>query len=450
MRNKLLLLSALVLCPVLSLTPPSAVAETKNILELYTLAKAKDPVVGKAEARLEAGKADQEIAWAALLPRINANASQRKLWHTVENYGPQTTEGSYDSFNYSVGGQIAIFNVPSFLQVSAAGAGLKSADVALEAAHQDLIVRLVDAYVKLLKAQADEQLYRDELARVSEILKQAEAFLKAGTGDIIAVYEAKARMDSAAADLIKTESQRHIAEQNLSSLTGIVVTGVQDILVIEPQAPQPADLSWWLDAMRKNNPAIRQAQEDLAQAAYMTSANRAAHLPTIQFSGGYAVDKGSTFLPEVETKQWYIGGSVSLPIYSGGETMARTRRALAVESERRFILEDSQEQNTKRLKEAFLNLQYNVSLAEAYKRKHASTELQLKATRKGREIGTRSAIDLLNAEQTWAVSRRDLTSALYDNLVRHLELKVAAGILTEADIGAVAVLATARQIVNNK
>jgi len=434
MRNKLLFLGALILCSVLNPAPSPARAEAKDILELYALAKAKDPVVGKAGARLEAGKADQEIAWAALLPRISANASQRKLWHTVENYGPKTTEGTYDSFNYSVGGQIAIFNLPAYLQVSAADAGLKSADIGLGAAHQELIVRLVDAYVKLLKAQADEQLYKDELARVSEILKQAEAFLKAGTGDIIAVYEAKARMDSAAADLIKTEAQRHIAEQNLSSLTGVVVTGVQDIPVTEPQVPQPADLSWWLETMRKNNPAIRQAQEDLAQAAYMTSANRAAHLPTIQFSGGYTVDKGSTFLPEVETKQWYLGASVSVPIYSGGETTARTRRALAGESERRFTLEDSQEQNTKRLKEAFLNLQYNVSLAEAYKRKHASTELQLKATRKGREIGTRSAIDLLNAEQAWAVSRRDLASALYDNLVRHLELKAAAGILTDNDL----------------
>jgi outer membrane protein TolC len=166
----------------------------------------------------------------------------------------------------------------------------------------------------------------------------------------------------------------------------------------------------------------------------MTSANRAAHLPTIQFSGGYAVDKGSTFLPEVQTKQWYLGASVSGPIYSGGETVARTRRALAGESERRFMLEDSQEQNTKRLKEAFLTLQYNVSLAEAYKRKHASTELQLKATRKGREIGTRTAIDLLNAEQSYAVSRRDLVGVLYDNLVRHLELKAAAGILAEHDL----------------
>ena len=436
MRNKLLLLGATTLCAALSLIPVSSQAEEKGILELYALAKAKDPIVGKAEARLEAGKADQEIAWAALLPHISASASQRQMWHTVYNYSTDKIEGSYDGYSYGVGGQLALFNVPAFLQVSAADAGVKSADAGATAAQQDLIVRMVNSYVALLKAQADERLYRDELSRVEKILEQAEAFLKAGTGDVIAVYEARARMDSAAADLIKTEAQRRIAEQEISSLTGISVSAVKDIPVTTPLGPSPNDLGWWLEEMKKKNPTILQAREDLVQAEQYSTANRAGHLPTIQLTGGYTVDKGSTFLPEVETKQWYIGASVSFPIYSGGETVARTRRALAGESERKFMLVDAQDKNTRQLKESFLNLQYNVSLVEAYKRKFDSAELQLKATRKGREIGTRTAIDLLNAEQTHAVSRRDLTHALYDNLLRHLQLRAAAGLLSEGDLHA--------------
>lgn len=436
MRNKLLFIGIMIFCSMQYLMPADVQAEEKGILELYTLAKGKDPVVGKAEARLEAGKADQEIAWSALLPRITANASQRHLWHTVENYGPETIDGSYDGFSYGVGGQLPILNLPSHLQTAAADAGLKSAEAGTDAARQDLIVRLVNAYVALLKAQTDEKLYRDELARVAEILKQAEAFLKAGTGDIIAVYEARARMDSAAADLIKTEAQRKVAEQELSSLTGITVTAVRDLPVIVPRGPAPDDLAWWLATMQKKNPAVIQARHDLTQAGHISTANRAGHLPTIQLSGGYTVDKGSTFLPEVETKQWYIGASVSLPIYSGGETVARTRRAVAAESERRYMLVDVQDKSAKQVKEAFLNLHYNVSLTEAYKRKFDSAELQLKATRKGREIGTRTAIDLLNAEQTWAVSRRDLSNALYDNLLLHLQLRAAAGVLAENDLQA--------------
>jgi len=441
MRNSILRL--VVLAGLLLLAAPlqaedNVSADKKDIQELYSLAKAKDPVVGKAEARLEAGKADRDIAWAGVLPRVSANATRRRFWHTVLDYGPSTIEGAYTGYNYGVGGQLPIFNAPSYFQIAAAYAGLKGAEAATETARQDLIVRLVNAYVALLKAQADEQLYRDELHRVGKILEQAEAFLKAGTGDIIAVYEAKARMDTAAADLIKTEAQRRIAEQALASLTGATVTAVKDIPVSSPVGPQPSDLAWWLDSMQKQNPAVRQAREDLRSAEHASRANWSAHLPTMQLQGGYTVDKGSTFLPEVETRQWYVGASISLPIFSGGETAARTRRAVAAESERRFMLDDTQDQSTKRLKEAFLNLQYNVSLAEAYKRKYESGELQLKATRKGREIGTRNAIDLLNAEQTYAVGRRDLSNALYDNLARQFELKAAAGILKEDDLMALA------------
>ena len=409
-------------------------ADAKSIHELYTLAKAKDPVLGRAAARLEVGRADRDIAWAGILPHVNANATQRRFWHTVYDYGANTIDGAYTGYNYGVGGQLPIFSVPSYFQIAASYAGVRSAEVGTSAAQQDLIIRLVSAYVALLKAQADEQLYRDELHRVGTILEQTEAFLKAGTGDIIAVYEAKARMDSAAADLIKVEAQRMIAEQSLSSLTGIVVKTVKDIQITAPTGPQPNNLNWWIDTMQKQNPAIRQAQEDLRQAQHISSANRSGHLPTVQLQGGYTVDKGSTFLPEVETRQWYVGATISLPLFAGGETIARTRRASATESERRFILDDARDQSEKRLKESFFNLQYNVSLVDAYKRKHESGELQLKATRKGREIGTRNAVDLLNAEQTYAVARRDLSNALYDNLVRQLELRAAAGILTETDL----------------
>jgi outer membrane protein len=269
------------------------------------------------------------------------------------------------------------------------------------------------------------------------VLEQSQAFLKAGTGDIIAVYEAKARMDSAAADLVKTEGQLRLALQNLSSLTGVNVEGAKDIAVDTSTGPQPVDPEWWVATMQQRSPALLQAKEDLLQAEENRNAARAGHLPTLSGNGGYTVDKGSTFLPKVETRQWYVGLQLNVPIYSGGETSARTRRALAGESERRAMLEDAHMQAIKRLKEAYLNLTYNQSLVEAYQRKHESSELQLKAVQKGRDIGTRTAIDLLNSEQTYAVSRRDLASALYDNVLRQIELKSAAGILSEDDLAAV-------------
>lgn len=434
MRNKLKSFGVLALILALYSAPGNALAQDRDLLELYRLAKAKDPTLARADARLESGRADKQIAWAALLPRISANGSVRQLWHKVIDYAPQDINGEFTGYSYGMGGALSLFNMSSYYQISSAEAGINSAESGIQAVRQDLMVRLLDAYLRCLKAKVDEKLYRDELSRVGKVLDQAQAFLKAGTGDIIAVYEAKARMDSAAADLVKTEGQLRLALQNLASLTGVTVEEIKDIAVTKPQGAQPAELEWWVETMRQRSPALLQARKDLLQAEENRKSANAGHLPTLSGNGGYTVDKGSTFLPKVETQQWYAGLQLNIPIYSGGETSARTRRALAGESERRAMLDDAQEQAIRRLKETYLNLQYNLSLVDAYRRKLESAELQLKAVQKGYDIGTRTTIDLINAEQTHAVSNRDLAAALYDNLQRQLELKSVAGILSEDDL----------------
>ena len=73
-------------------------------------------------------------------------------------------------------------------------------------------------------------------------------------------------------------------------------------------------------------------------------------------------------------------------------------------------------------------------MIKALKQKEISTEIQLNGVSKGRGLGTRTAIDLLNAEQSYSIAKRDLRNALYDNVVRIIQLKAAAGILDEADL----------------
>lgn len=129
-----------------------------------------------------------------------------------------------------------------------------------------------------------------------------------------------------------------------------------------------------------------------------------------------------------------MGAVVTIPLYSGGETSARIRRAKAKETERSYALDQVRQQRRESVKQSFFNLRYNVSLIRALEQREASALVQLNAVRKGRSIGARTAIDLLNAEQSYSVAQRDLKNALYDNVLRVIELKSAAGILSEEDI----------------
>lgn len=407
----------------------------ETIWDLYLSAKASDPALGRSEARVIGSKADSDILMASLMPHIDSRAGVQQVSQALANY-TNSSDAKYDftSFNYNVTARLTLLHVPTLYSLSASEAGLNGELAGLASSRQNLIVKFTEVYFALLKAQVDRQIAAGEINRLTQVLDQSRAFLKAGTGDIIAVYEAQSRLDGATADLTKSESNLRLAEQKLSTVAGKPVTSVENYLPQRPTGPEPDNLDWWVTTMEKEQPLVRQAREGVNQITEQRKAAKAEYLPVLQASGGYDVNRGTAALPTAEVRQWFVGASVSLPLYSGGETAAKIRRAVASEAERRQVFEEVIDQHRENVKQAFFNLRYNISFIKALEQRKASAEIQLAAISKGRKIGTRSAIDLLNAEQTYSIAMRDYRYAQYDNFIRVIQLKSAAGILTEADV----------------
>lgn len=399
--------------------------------ELYQLARKNDSEVVRAEARLSSVKAESDIVRSNLLPRLDANVGVSHVTQTTDNYNNASRTGSVLGHNYGVSARLNVLSLPTIMNLRAADAGIKSEEAAVKGARQDLIIRFSDAYLGLLRAQLDKQVAEKELERVKQVLDQSQAFLKAGTSDIIAVYEAQARYDGVQAELNRFESNLSLAVQKISMLVGRSVDVVQEDLPFVTSGPDPENIEWWLKTMEREDPYLQQSLSVMNRYAIEYKATKFEHLPSVQASGSYTSSKGSAFLPEVETSQWYAGLNVSIPIFSGGETTARVKRALANEREKKGAFDSIRKMREENLKQAYYNLLHNVQLINALKQKLSSSELQLKAVSKGRSIGTRTAIDLLNAEQAYSVSLRDYRSALYDNVFRKLMLKSAAGVLDE-------------------
>jgi outer membrane protein len=418
--------------------PASGAAPGKSIWELYLLARGNDPDLGRSQTRLTGSKADTDMVFAGLLPHVDTSAGMSYIDQTLLNYSPDQMHSGVLGYSYDLTARMPLLQIPTLYNLSASTAGQRIEDAGVASARQSLMSRIADAYFGVLKAQVDQEIARDEISRLKQVLDQAQAFLKAGTGDIISVYEAQARLDSVIADLNKAESTLRLAEQRLSGIVGQQVRDVAGYQQERPLGPEPDDLDWWLSTMEKHDPQVCQAKEGLIQVQLLKKAAKAERLPVIQASAGYNVNKGSAFLPAVETHQWSVGATISMPIYTGGEATARIQRAAANESERGFVLDQVLEQRRDNLRQSFFNLTYNVSLIKALERKKGSVEIQLNAVKKGRSIGTRTAIDLLNAEEAYAMAQRDLKNAMYDNVVRMMMLKSAAGVLAEEDILALA------------
>ncbi|MEI6826606.1 MAG: TolC family protein [Desulfuromonadales bacterium] len=409
-----------------------------TIWDLYLSARANDPALGRSNARVTGSLADSDQLFSTFMPHLDSSAGVQQISQTLAHYNtPNEVKYDYTSFNYSLIARMTLLNVPAIYSLSAAGAGLRVEQAGVAAARQNLIIKFTDSYFALLKAQADKHIALGEIKRLKQVLDQSRAFFKEGTGDLISVYEAQSRLDGAGADLTRSDSSLRLAEQKLSSVVGKPVKSIVNYLPQQPAKADPDDLDWWVTTMEKEQPLLRQAREGLIQSSEQKKSVKAEYLPVLQTSGGYTVSRGTADLPTAEVRQWFVGASLSLPWYSGGETAAKVRRAVASEEERQHAFDETIEQQRENVKQAFYNLRYNISLIKALEQKMTSAEIQLDAVKKGRNMGLRNAIDLLNAEQSYSLALRDYKYALYDNFIRVFQLKSAAGILADADVSEV-------------
>ncbi len=129
-----------------------------------------------------------------------------------------------------------------------------------------------------------------------------------------------------------------------------------------------------------------------------------------------------------------LGVVLSVPIFAGGLTQSRVREALANRTKAEQDFENTQRGVVLSVRTNFLNVTSGIAQVQALEQALASTQSQLDSTILGRDVGVRTSVDVLNAQQQVFQTRRDLQQARYNYLISTLRLKAATGILAEADV----------------
>jgi outer membrane protein len=112
------------------------------------------------------------------------------------------------------------------------------------------------------------------------------------------------------------------------------------------------------------------------------------------------------------------------------------REAVANQEKTRYDLEDARRQSRLDARQGFLGVLSGDAQVRALEQALVSSEAQLKSTKLGLEVGVRTRVDVLNAQQQLFTTRRDLSAARYQTLLAGLQLKAAAGTLGEEDLKA--------------
>ena len=129
-----------------------------------------------------------------------------------------------------------------------------------------------------------------------------------------------------------------------------------------------------------------------------------------------------------------IGLRLSVPIYQGGVVSSRTRQARYLLNAVNEDLDRQQRFTVRQTNNAYRAVIAGIEQVGAFGQAMISAEAALAATQAGFEVGTRTIVDVLIAQQRYFQAQRDNSLARHTYIVDHLRLKAAAGVLEEDDL----------------
>jgi outer membrane protein len=335
-----------------------------------------------------------------------------------------------------------VLRLQNWIAISQADKLVMQAEANLAFQGEELALRVAQAYFDVLLAQDNVALSGAQKTAISEQLAQAKRNFEVGTSTIVDTLEAQARYDQSAAKEIADQVDLEVKKRILTVLLGKLPDSFVPLREPLPLAePKPNNVEEWVKASQESSFTVMVAKLGYEVAKQEIDRQRAGHLPTVDLAASWNNSHDPTSAaPGVigpNTKAGSIGLTLSLPIFQGGLTQSRVREAVALRDKAEQDLETTQRTVAQTTRQFYLNVVAGIAGIRALEQALASTQSQLDSTILGRDVGVRTSVDVLNAQQQVFQTRRDLQQVRYAYLINTLRLKAAAGQLGEADVAEV-------------
>src|SRR5690606_6443038 len=286
------------------------------------------------------------------------------------------------------------------------------AEAELEIARAQLLIRVADAY---FHAPAAEDTLRSQQAAREAIgrqLEQAQRRYEVGLIAITDVQEAQAGYDEAVAAEIQAQRLLSVAQEFLREIVGEYVpelAGPGDDLPL--LTPEPASPEQWVETALRQNLALTSARLNADIAQDSIEIQRGARLPTLSLSAGYTDSRqdqlatifdpqfGTRLNPSVTRPEGY-NWSIDLrfPIFTGGFNSSRIRQSVYEHRAALEAIERVQRETERATRDAYLSVISEISRVRALAQAVESARTALRANEAGFEVGTRTTVDVLLAQ----------------------------------------------------
>lgn len=407
----------------------------KSLSTIYQMARDYDARFAADQFGAVATNESGSVLNSALLPRVGLNGNYAYNYNNTEYSGAAASnniDDTYASHGVAVSMKQALLRFDSLYQYRRDSLYKDIAEIEQSIADQNLILRVANIYFLNLKEKENLEVAKARKSAFAENLEKANISFQLGSYTITDKLEAQARYDLANADAIEALNRLSAAQQELLLLIGEIpeLSPIGKDTTLPDLSPN--NMTYWKDKALSNNLQLNLAAQYATFAERNLSAQKAEYWPKVDLVG--SVNYANSDLNDQTRNEAVVSVQFDMPLISGGNTFSGIRKSKALRQKARNEHLLAERQALLNTQTSFLNVVNSYSMNQALSQALKSSESAVKATAKGLEVGVRTNLDLLNAQQQYFETKRDYIHLRYDYLYAWLNLKAVSGALTTGDI----------------
>jgi outer membrane protein len=420
-----------------------SVLQAADLMGIYQEALAQDAQFKSARAAYEAAQEKIPQGRAGFLPNITLAATRQVQQVDASNVFNSATgstvnppQNTIQSGGITITATQPIFRMQNIVIYQQSKIEVSKAESQFIVAGQDLILRVAQAYFDVLDAQIDVEVNEAQKKAILIQLEQAKRNFEVGVSTIIDTNEAQARYDLTLSQEI---AARNVLEIKRRALQGIIDRLPENLTGAREIANNLATLKYgsmdeWVHAAEDKNFTLKTQQAAYESAHQNVKKIWAQHYPTLDLVAQHSTQTGvgATITGRgIDLTSQSIGLQLNMPLFQGFSVQSQVREAMALQNKALHDLEDTRRNITIQARQQYLNVTNGIAQVKALKQALVSSHSQLDSTILGLQVGVRTEVDVLNAQQQMYAAKRDLAKAYHSYLMSRLRLSAEAGELDE-------------------
>lgn len=417
--------------------PSIAFAERKGLMEIYSLANKNDPDFSAENYAALALRESGSLARSGLLPSLGINGSYSYNYSQFDYAGSSSSDFEQQNQGQSISMELRqpLLRFDQISKLRRNNLYQEISHIDEKIAQQSLMLRVAGAYFSVLKEIENLEVEKARKSAFAENLETANIRFKLGSNTITDKLEAQARYDLANSDAIETLNRLSEKQEEIKVITGSVYSLIS--LKQDTSLPRltPDDVDYWKSQSATNNLDLKRANVQYQVSRREVGMQRSEYLPKVDLVGSVNHSTGVSFNGnELTRNEASVQLQLDMPLLTGGETHSRVKELVAIRDRQRSLLEQSERKTALTTQVTFMRVVNGYSRLQSLQQALKSSQSAVDGTKKGVEVGIRTNLDLLNAQQQFFETKRDFINLRYDYLYSLLELKAVAGILSVNDL----------------